>query len=82
MAAVVELHAANQAEIDLHHDLARLGYPGALMAMRLHTVEDPMDRNGNIAYYWFKEAQKYSKTDTELAAGVRKSRLAAALGRD
>lgn len=82
MAAVIELHAANQAETDLHHDLLRLGYPGALAAMRLNTVEDPMDKNGNIAHYWFKEAERYVMTDAQVAAGVRKSRLAAALGRD
>lgn len=81
MAAVTELHAANQAERDLHHDLARLGYTeGALPAMVLHSVEDPADRNGNIAHYWFNEAKKYVQSASELAAGVRKSRLAAALG--
>lgn len=80
MAAVVDLHAANQAEINLHVDLARLGYTGsALPAMRLNTVEDPGDTNGNIAHYWYSAAKEYAKTEAEIAAGVRKSRLAEAL---
>lgn len=80
MTAVVELHAANQAEIDLHYDLSRLGYTeDPLPAMRLNTVEDPNDTNGNMAYYWYREAMQYSKTEAEIAAGVRKSRMAAAL---
>lgn len=80
MAAVVALHAANQDEIDLQSDLIRLGYDGSsLPAMRLHTVENPFDTNGNIAHYWYSEATKYVKTDAELAAGVRKARLAAAV---
>lgn len=80
MAAVVALHAANQDEIDLQSDLIRLGYDGSsLPAMRLHTVEDPFDSNGNIAHYWYGAALAYTKTSEELAAGVRKSRLAAAM---
>lgn len=80
MDALVELHAANQAEIDFHHDLTRLGYSGAVPAMRLHTVEDPFDTNGNIAYYWLKEAKRYVMTPEQVANGVRKSRLAKLMG--
>jgi hypothetical protein len=81
MDAVVELHAANQAEMGLQGDLIRLGYFGSTVpGMRLSTVEDPFDSNGNMAYYWYREALQYTKTDAELAAGVRKARLAAAIG--
>lgn len=81
MDAVVELYAANQAEIDLQHDLVRLGYSGSSVpGMRLSTVENPSDANGNMAYYWYREALQYTKSDAELAAGVRKARLAAAIG--
>jgi hypothetical protein len=50
--------------------------------MRLHTAEDPFDTNGNVAYYWHKEAKRYVMTPEQVAAGVRKARLASALGRD
>jgi hypothetical protein len=80
IAAVAELHAANQAELDLHHDLIRLGYNGgSLPGMVLPTVEDHTDIHGNITHYWFKEATQYVKSPEEIAAGVRKTRLAAAL---
>jgi uncharacterized protein YukE len=80
MAAADELHAANRAEQNFRNDLVRLGYDGtSLPPMNLRSVEDPSDTNGNLTYYWYQEAQKYSKSPEELAAGVRKARLAAAL---
>jgi len=80
MAALDELYAADMAERALRDDLARLGYNGeALPAMTFRGAEDPHDRNGNLSYYWYREAENYSQSATEIAAGLRKSRLAAAL---
>lgn len=80
MAAVVELHEANKAEIFLRDDLNRLGYSGdTLPTMALLSVEDPSAVCENLTYYWYEEAKNYVKTDAELAAGVRKAKLAAAL---
>lgn len=80
MAAVDELNAANRSEQALRHDLHRLGYTGeTLPAMHLQSVEDPNDVCGNVTYYWYREAKRYSQSATEIAADLRKSRLAAAL---
>lgn len=83
MAAVVELHAANQAEIQLRTDLGRLGYGGETVpAMVLQSAleQSPFAVSENITYYWFEEAKKYVQTDAQVAAGVRKARLTAAIG--
>jgi len=80
MAAVDELHAANQAEQAVRDDLVRLGYIGdTLPSMNLHSVEDPRDPNGGIIPYWYREAKRYSQSATEIAADLRKARLAASL---
>ena len=80
MAAVDELYAADQAEQALRYDLVRLGYAcETLPAMNLQSVEDPLDRNGGITPYWYREAKSYSKSAAEMAADLRKSRLAASL---
>lgn len=80
MAAVDELHAANQAEQALSDDLVRLGYIGeTLPSMSLHSVEDPRDPSGGITPYWYREAKHYSQSAAEIAADLRKTRLAASL---
>lgn len=80
MAAVDELHEANQAEQALRDDLVRLGYMGdTLPSMNLHSVEDPCDPCGGITPYWYREAKRYSQSATEIAADLRKARLAASL---
>jgi chromosome segregation ATPase len=80
IAAVDELNAANRSEQALRNDLHRLGYTGeTLPAMHLQTVEDPNAVCENVTYYWYKEAKRYSQSATEIAADLRKSRLAAAL---
>lgn len=80
MAAVEEMYAADQAEQALRYDLVRLGYTcESLPAMNLQNVEDPRDVNGGITPYWYREAKNYSKSATEMAAELRKSRLAASL---
>lgn len=82
MAALDELHAANESELALRHDLMRLGYDGdGLPAMNLRTVEDPHDRNGNVAHYWYREAARYSETPEEKAAWFRKLQLEQALAK-
>lgn len=81
MAAVVELHEANQAEIQLRTDLGRLGYNSETVPpMILHSVQDPYATGENVAWYWYEEAKKYVQTDAQLAAGARKAKLAAAVG--
>jgi len=80
MAAVDELHAANQAEQAVRDDLVRLGYIGdTLPSMNLHSVEDPRDPSGGITPYWYREARRYSQSAAEIAADLRKARLAASL---
>jgi hypothetical protein len=80
MTALDEVYAANEAELALRHDLMRLGYDGSsLPAMNLRTVEDPHDRNGNITYYWYCEADRYSETPEQTATEARKLRLRTAL---
>jgi hypothetical protein len=78
MAAVIELNEANKAELFLRDDLNRLGYTGeALPTMTLLSVEDPSLVCENMTYYWYEDAKKYVQTDAQIAAGVRKARLAA-----
>lgn len=81
MAAMDELYSANRAEESLRDDLVRLGYTAtALPAMNFRGVEDPRDRNGNAAFYWYREAERYSQSAEEIASEVRKARLKSALG--
>lgn len=81
MDAVIELYAASKAEQEVRERITQLGYPdGSLPAMVLSNIEDPHCPWGGVTNYWFQEAKKYVMTPEELAAGVRKSRLAAALG--
>lgn len=80
MAAVVELHEANRAECHLRTDLGRLGYNGdTLPPMILNSVQDPYAVSENITWYWYEEAKKYVQTDAQVAAGVRRARLSAAI---
>ena len=76
MAAVNELHAANKAELTLRSDLQRLGYgQSTVPPMNLISADDPTDKNGNVAYYWYREAEAYVQTEAELAAKVRRARV-------
>jgi hypothetical protein len=66
MNAVIEIHEANKAEIDVHNRFEQLGYSGSCIYPGcLNGVDDPSDKNGNRAYYWLKDARAYVLTDAE-----------------
>ena len=68
MDAYQVIYAINQEEIALRDAMAEAGYSGAaLPPMFMRGLDNPDDWNGNIQYYWMREAQAYVFTPEQLA---------------
>lgn len=69
MAAYQTLYQVNQEEKALRGAMEDAGYSGAaLPPMFMRGVDNPDDWNGNIQWYWMREAQAYVFTPEQLEA--------------
>lgn len=86
--ALLELHAANEAEESLRVSIEQLGYDARLPYMAFVLPDlieiNPHDPNGGFASAWYREANEYTMTDEERqaktdheASAARRRKLAA-----
>jgi hypothetical protein len=66
IAALEELHAANEYEFAFHTAVTKLGYDQKTPAWRFEPPGqpvDPFDKYGGFAPSWYRDAQGYARTD-------------------
>ncbi|WP_321808068.1 hypothetical protein [Burkholderia sp. BCC1993] len=79
--ALLELHAANEAEESLRGSIEQLGYDARLPCMGFVLPDlieiNPHDPNGGFTPAWYRDAAEYAMTNDEREASVERETTAA-----